>query len=265
MPEQSIVVLNQHIDEEDAVYRMMVGEAVGYVMMPANLFDEDTMCRPYLLIPRLPRLPPGPWTRVQISRKSQHGPLEVNATNDPLPAVESTWHQQRIDVLGLPKIKDYRSNVYEVVYQGEPAIAKIAAFDWDLQRIDRETWAYSVLDRYQRQNSQSCRIAARFLGHLTENDRVMGILLEKLEGQYASVGRLEACEEALRSFHKMGLVHGDVNRYNFIVAKNSGRVKLVDFEHAENFDEGKAHKEIESLASELSEQSGRGGSTEYAA
>lgn len=40
----------------------------------------------------------------------------------------------------------------------------------------------------------------------------------------------------------MGLVHGDVNRYNFLVDEQNGRTCMVDSEHAENFEAAEAEK-----------------------
>lgn len=256
-----ISVLNQLIDDEDGAYRIKWGDRIVYLSIPTDVFDEDTMCRPYLLIPQLPTFPQGPWTRMHITRNAHNGSLDVVTTDEPLPAIRSTWHPQYIDVLALEETKCYRSNVYEVVYHGESAIAKIAPFDWNIPRIENETWVYSIMDEYQRQHPHERQIFPRFLGHLTENDRVIGLLLEKVDGTYASIEDLSGCEAALRQFHKVDLIHGDVNRYNFLVEKESGRVKLVDFEYAEAYEESKARMEIDSLGSELCEQTGRGWTT----
>lgn len=59
--------------------------------------------------------------------------------------------------------------------------------------------------------------------------------------------------------HEAGLVHGDVNRYNFLVNREQDRAILSDLEHAEEFDEVSAQRELDSLAAESSETSGRGG------
>jgi hypothetical protein len=56
----------------------------------------------------------------------------------------------------------------------------------------------------------------------------------------------------------MGLVHGDVNRYNFMVDRAKGYVRMLDFEHAEDFEEEKARLEMESLPVEMTEETGRG-------
>lgn len=106
-------------------------------------------------------------------------------------------------------------------------IAKIARFDWEVPRIERETRIYELLHQ-----SPAEDLAPRFLGHLHEGGRIMGFLLEKIPGRtHASIEDLHDCESTLKSFHALGLIHGDVNRYNFLVGKNS--VQLTDFETSE--------------------------------
>jgi len=86
---------------------------------------------------------------------------------------------------------------------------------------------------------------------------VIGILLEKLEGTFASIEDLPGCEEALDRLHSLGLSHGDVNRYNFIIG--DGWVKMIDFETCqETQDSAQMEAEISRLAAELQDDSGRG-------
>ena len=94
---------------------------------------------------------------------------------------------------------------------------------------------------------------------MTENGRVIGFLLEKIEGEVASIEELPACEKVLRRLHAMGLVHGDVYRHNFVVNRSVGGVCLVDFEHAREFNETQARMEIESLRDQLTEETRRRG------
>ncbi|KAK3681923.1 hypothetical protein LTR37_020766 [Vermiconidia calcicola] len=256
---KTISILNQHIDDEDGVYRIQYGDKVVSITIPTDVFDEDTMCRPYLLIPKLPSIFQGAWTRARITRAATNE-LEVTTSTDQLPSIESVWHPEQIDVLSLKHVKYHRSGVHQVHYDGgKVVVAKTAQFDWDIPRLESETRVYHMLDQYERQNPNKCRITPRVLGHLTEGGRVMGILLEKLEGRFASIDDLTACEEVLRKFHAVGLIHGDVNRYNFIVDDSDGSVKIIDFEHAEDFDDAGAKSELESLTSQLSEETGRGG------
>jgi RIO-like serine/threonine protein kinase len=80
-------------------------------------------------------------------------------------------------------------------------------------------------------------IAPNFLGHLTENGITMGFLLQKVDGEPACVNDLANCEAVLHRLHRLGMIHGDVNRYNFLVDRVSGSsVRLVDFEHAQKFE-----------------------------
>ncbi|KAI9788578.1 MAG: hypothetical protein M1816_006827 [Peltula sp. TS41687] len=202
------------------------------------------MCRPYLLIPRLPEFADADWTTMRIisrSSSSSGSPLlEPTISYNALPTVKATWHPQRIEVLSA---------------------------------VLKETTTEQHRPNQQHPD-EGAPIAPAFLGHLTENGggRVVGFLLEKVEGEFASKDDLPECEEALRRPHRMGLVHGDVNRYNFLVDRRSNttgsgsssttttvQVRMVDFEHAEPFDETLASLELESLASQLSEESGRGG------
>lgn len=75
-------------------------------------------------------------------------------------------------------------------------IAKIARFEWEVPRIERETIAYQLLE--------GSGPAPRFLAHIHENGRIMGFLLEKLEGRHASIQDLSACEAVPKSFHERG-------------------------------------------------------------
>lgn len=96
---------------------------------------------------------------MHISRGGQQdGPLVVNITNDPLREVNFIWHDRHIDVLSLPCMKRLRSGVFETLYEGRPAVAKIACFEWLVPNITRERWAYDVLSY----NNSGTPIAPRF-------------------------------------------------------------------------------------------------------
>lgn len=259
MAEKQIEVLSQIISEDEGEYRVRAGARVHYLTIDTRVFDRDTLCRPYLLIPKLPSLPDSSWTKMHITRSNEgDGALVVHTTQEPLEEVGFIWHERRIDVLSLPFINWLKSGVFETVYEGRPAIAKIACFEWQIPNMTRETWAYHVLDH----DSDGTPIAPAFLGHLTENGRVMGFLMEKVQGRAACSADLARCEALVLRLHKLGglgLVHGDVNRYNFIVEDGSdGHVWLIDFEHAQDYDEKAGQAEFQSLASELAEETGRG-------
>ena len=257
VPKNEIEVLSQEIDDQKGLYRIRAGSRVHYVTIPTSTFDNNTMCRPYLLIPQLPDFPDYEWTKMQISRESGNIGLKTALSSEPLAGIQETWHPQRIDVLTLVRTKRLQSGVHEVLYQGRPAISKIACFEWQVPRIDRETWAHRIL--VENRLPDEAPFAPKFLAHLTENDRVIGFLMEKAEGTPAGLNDLTSCQALVRRLHDLGLVHGDVNRYNFVVDRRpNGLTLLVDFEHAEGYNEDTAWKEIESLPSELTEETGRG-------
>ncbi|KAK7427641.1 hypothetical protein QQZ08_005916 [Neonectria magnoliae] len=170
-----------------------------------------------------------------ISR-DEDGSLTSTISTDPLPEIQTVWHEARVNVLSLKKKECLRSGVHGVEYNGEPAIAKIACFKWDIARIEHKTWVYSILARHQSQHPNESPIAPEFLGHLTENRRVMEFLLRRFKGEPACVKGLASCEILVRRLHLLGLIHGDLNRYNFVVDRNSGTgMRLIDFEHVEQF------------------------------
>jgi RIO-like serine/threonine protein kinase len=91
----------------------------------------------------------------------------------------------------------------------------------------------------------------------------MGLLIEKVEGRSAGIEDYSACEEVVRRLNESGFVHGDLNRYNFLVDEGIGkgevRVKLIDFEDAGVYDERVARKELEGLGEQLREETRRRG------
>ena len=52
----------------------------------------------------------------------------------------------------------------------------------------------------------------------------------------------------------MGMVYGDVNRYNFVIDEKCDWARLVNFEHATPWEEEKAQEELISLIEELTEE-----------
>jgi predicted Ser/Thr protein kinase len=129
-------------------------------------------------------------------------------------------------------------------------IAKIARFEWEISRVEQEARAYQLLE--------GSELAPRFLDHVHEDGRIMGFVLEKVAGRPVSIDDLDVCEAALKKLHELGCLHGDANRYNFLITEEG--VKLLDFERLEeNGSLELMQKKLESLRGELTEESGRGG------
>ncbi|KAI9163578.1 alpha-galactosidase a [Paramyrothecium foliicola] len=254
------VVLSMEVDDEDSFeseYRLRIGNQVKYLIVSPKTFDRDTLSFPIQSLPRLPY--DEEWTVAHISRDETSGELKTSVSNRALAGVTCSWHHTLVNCLELERTKQLTAMAFEAVSQsalpiglGSSAtiIAKIARFEWELPRIQQETRAYKLLE--------GSGLAPRFLGHIHENGRIMGFLLEKIEGRSASVQDLSICETALGKLHELGLLHGDVNRYNFLVTEEG--VKLIDFEClVENASPESRHKEMESVRAELVDDSGRGG------
>ena len=163
------------------------------------------------------------------------GELKTFLSDEALPEIGEVWHGRRVDVLSLDMGKGLRFNVNEVLLEGHPAIAKLAHSENYIRQMENETVAYWHLTENQDPDNPR---RAQIPRPPNQNGRIMGYLLEKLEGARAGPDDLPQCEELLRRVHTIGLVHGDVNRHNFIVDRVGGkRVRLVDFECAYDFDD----------------------------
>lgn len=218
------VIISMEVDLEDeceSKYRLQIGDRVKYVDVAPATFDKDTLSLPLSSFPALPYHDDS-WTVAHISRDAESGELKTLLSDQKLAGVQNIWHSTQINVLDLKRTKQLTGAAFEALISssalGDPAtassapeppstqdksvvIAKIARFDWEIFRIERETWAYQVL-----QNHDASEIIPRFLGHIHEGGRVMGFLLEKLEGRcYASVNDLASCEVVLGKFHGFGL------------------------------------------------------------
>lgn len=251
------VILSMEVDDDDAYeseYRVQVESQVKYLIISPGTFDRDTLSLP---IDSLPPLPYNEnWTVAHISRDKSSNDLKYSLSDRKLAGIKDQWHHLSVDCLSLHKTKQLTAMAFEAVshstqYDLTPTvIAKIARFEWELPRIEQETRAYQLLE--------GSELAPRFLGHIHENGRIMGFILEKLEGRPAASGDLSSCETAIRKLHGLGLLHGDVNRYNFLVTQQG--VKLLDFECAqENASEESMRKDLEYVRAGLIDQSGLGG------
>ncbi|CAJ2509454.1 Uu.00g144800.m01.CDS01 [Anthostomella pinea] len=121
----------------------------------------------------LPRLPLGNWNTAEIGLKP-----------DTLLEVSNPWHPMSIEYVDFVKVRSLknvstvqrtRADVVQVVshpFFETPVVMKIASFPSDLaiQAMEREIGIYQLLENTD--------IAPRFLGHVTEDGRVIGFLIE---------------------------------------------------------------------------------------
>ncbi|KAJ9639530.1 hypothetical protein H2201_002814 [Coniosporium apollinis] len=249
-------MLNAEIDsEEESYYRFLVDDQhVKYVTIDAKLYPCDDMGFAPALILQLPAFPAGDWNVGHISLNPQTGhPYFAGTTRNQLPGVEHIWHATCIDYLKLTLREKIRSNVCEATCPqlDGTVVAKFARFHWEISYLDAETTAYEWI--------QGQGIGPKFLGHLTEEGRVIGFLMERVvEGRCAGPEELEECREVLGRLHQLGIRHGDVDKHSFLV--HEGRALVIDFEAARKCEDPEAlEKEMGSLEGPLGDTSGRRG------
>lgn len=133
----------------------------------------------------------------------------------------------------------------------ELVVVKFARFDWEIRYMEGETAGY--------QSIEGCEIGPRFLGHLTEDGRVIGFLMERIaNARHAGPQDLDICQRTLARLHALGIKHGDVNRFNFLI--RDSRAILIDFDTTRKCDDSNLiAEELRSLQEVLESSSEKGG------
>lgn len=252
-----IEILNQDIDPEGdtpSYYRVLVDRKhFKYITIDAGIYEVDDLRFPPALLEKLPSFPPRDWNSGRISRTPQKPiPFFSETTKKTLPAITPLWHSESYDYLAFKIGERLKSNVYVASSPQFPkaVVAKFARFDWEIGYYVAETQVYSWID------GQS--IGPRFLGYLTEEGRAIGFLIEFVGGRHATISDLPICKVVVERLHALGIVHNDLNKYNFLVSEKG--VVLVDFETAIKLDDRHAMAmEVEGLEAQLLDESGVGG------
>lgn len=92
------------------------------------------------------------------------------------------------------------------------------------------------------QRLQGSGIGPRFLGQSVEDGRVIGFLIERIVGaRFAYPRNLEGCQEALSRLHRLGVKHGNTNRFNCLVCAE--KVVFIDYSTVRRCDDAAALRE----------------------
>ena len=257
-PDVQILHLSVDEDGSESHFRILVdSKHIKYLTIDAGVFETDDMCFPPKLLSQLPSLPQGDWNLGHIAmNETDDKPWFDWVVKKTFSSIKNPWHPTRVDYLSLKLSEQYMANVYEVRCErfDLPLIAKFARFPYETSWYNVETEAYSWIAGHD--------IGPGFLGHITEGDRIIGFLLEKIEGRHANTDDLEICRRAVQRLHDLGIVHGDLNRHNFLVRKSEA--VLIDFENARKTDDvEEMRKEMAGIEQQLRDTSKRGWKTLY--
>ncbi|KAI1747058.1 alpha-galactosidase A [Xylaria castorea] len=200
----------------DFYYRILANRSVRYIAIKAGALNAEALDDMPLDF------------QTCITRDPSSGQLETTLSLAELPGVETIWHPRIIGSLDIERTKRFTLLAQECKYKTESspkrAVAKMARFHWEVQYMEAETRMYQVLEGQG--------IAPEFFGHVHEAGRAIGFLLEKVvDGRNAESSDLEICKATLHRFHTLGFMHGDCNKYNFII-RPDGRAVLIDFDHS---------------------------------
>lgn len=258
LPQTDKHLLNCEVDEsgeDDSYFRLLVdGKQFNYLTIAPGIYKADDMCFAPTLFTILPPFPPGDWIEGHIALDKKTGnPAFAKAVRTQLAGVKRVWHPKNVDWLDLKLGEMMKTNVCEARVPGfsESVVAKFARFDWEIGYYDSECAAYQWI--------QDQDIGPKFLGNILEEDRVIGFLIEfSPNARHAGPGDLEACKDVLGRLHGLGIVHGDINRHNFLI--KGGKALLIDFDTARKSADAEAlGKEMRALKESLESTSSFGG------
>ncbi|KAJ5926756.1 hypothetical protein N7516_008529 [Penicillium verrucosum] len=244
--QRSITLLQAEADNDDESYfRLLINGLVRYITIAQGIWSTDDMCFGPSLATILPELPTGDWNAgLKPASRTSHALLELR---------ENTWHNTFVDYMDLGESRRLRTGVYEVKCPQfeELVVVKFARFDWEIGYMEGETASYRLIEDHN--------IGPRFLGHLVEDGRVIGFLMERIaNARHAGPQDLEICQQTLARLHALGIKHGDVNRFNFLV--RDSRAILIDFDKARKCDDPNLLAgELGSLQEALESSSEKGG------
>ncbi|KAF4976656.1 hypothetical protein FZEAL_6718 [Fusarium zealandicum] len=260
------IVLSIDLAPEDCLYRILRKnpERVVYVNLEhLDLIPEESRTYGPDVIRELSKLPEwnNGWKTLTISKentgiRSQRDIFEPHA----LPQAQVHDLYERFNILTLEEVQSVKSRVSHFQNQDTQYFLKIARFGFEMPSLAKEAEVYDILTR------EASTLAPRLLGYAYEPEleddritgRVIGLVLEAVSGRHPGISDLGTCQEALQQLHGLGIIHGDINKYNIFLTKDGA--KFIDFEESgiSSVDESKKAKEMQSLYERLLDESGTG-------
>ena len=257
----SLQLLNAEVDigEEDSYLRLLHNNKhFKYVAIAAGMYSSHDMCfAPTITALLEPLLPPGIWNYGYINKHPETGlPHFAEVAQKEFSSISNAWHPTKVDYLDLVLGGKLMPGVYDATCPQftTPLVAKFACWDWEIGYMEDECTAYQWIEGHS--------IGPKFLGHITEEGRVIGFLMERVadeigDARHATPADLEICRQALAKLHNLGILHGDLVKYNILITSKGAT--LIDFSTARKSDDNFAfEEEMKILKTELCSNSDRG-------
>ncbi|CZT18448.1 uncharacterized protein RCC_04293 [Ramularia collo-cygni] len=225
-------VLDIDIGDDDILYRVQRSNNIVYVrVMPPTMIPNETQRTfgPYVIKELATHTPWSQrWTTLTIDGRGENIEYKIDGKQPhrlDLGDIDISCYEKR-NFLELDRIERWKSRVWKVscLDGTTPMILKIARFQFEVEWMAKEARIYHAL--------RSRDVAPTMVALVYEGtpDRIIGILLEMVEGTCASSSDLDVCREKLAELHKTAR-HGDLNRWNIIIGPNGPR--FIDFEESE--------------------------------
>ncbi|RKU49319.1 hypothetical protein DL546_009839 [Coniochaeta pulveracea] len=256
-------VLNVECGQDDILYRIQKAcgdkKRVVYVTVTnADAIPEDDRTYGPSAIAQLRKLKEwnDSWTTLLVHKNDDKGIWCQKDISRPDTVPQETLRKAYPihDIFSLSVTREVKSRVSEVFYDGQIAFLKIARFSHEIPWVIQELRAYHAL--------AESTLAPKLIAYVSEPspDRVIGFLVQRIDGRNAELNDLEPCRQALDQLH-CHLIHGDPCKYNIFITPEGP--KFIDFEDSiligtERWNTTLRDEEKQVLATKLADTSGAG-------
>ncbi|KAI0441254.1 hypothetical protein F4803DRAFT_576797 [Xylaria telfairii] len=243
-PNADVLAVKENTKLGQTDFRLLVNlgpeKVVKYATVSLDVLALGVRKHPYSStnVVQMPNFPSGDYCSVQIGVTPDGTQTFFTTTScQPRASAEGAWHMDNFNFLDL-EIVDWSSSTDNVKLVRYPsldssnylAVMKYAPFAHTIENISRELQLY--------QHLYGSGVAPKYLGQVVEQGRVIGFLMEYIEGArpVSRVGAfsdlaLDKCKQTLAKLHTIGVTHNYASSENCLIRPN-GNAVLIDFKHA---------------------------------
>lgn len=224
-------VLSIDTEAGDYLYRIKReddahGSRIVYVLLkPSSLIPEQCRTSGPSFIQQVSKLDEWqePWKTLTLSKDQ---PLLDDFPPHSLSKEVVPVGYKLYDLFTLQDVKQVKHRTCRFQESGTQCYMKIARFGFEIQTLKQEVRAYLTL------TALGTNLAPKLLGFVYEEtpDRIVGLVMEAIEGRRPTPVDFEMCSDALEELHRLGIIHGDINNHNIII--HADGVRFIDFEDA---------------------------------